>query len=215
MDKHISELIYWQGRFENEKGNFVNAHYRKLMLDIAQEHDDSFLKGKIVADFGCGPRGSLAWTTAPARRIGIDVLVPFYLDCFGECMLKHEMDYITSTERLIPLPAASVDVLFTINSLDHVANLDEMANEILRILKPGGLFFASFNLNEPANDAEPQCLSEEILRKHLFKRIDIKSYRIALKNEKETYKNFQENRILTRNRPDKPCILWASGIKRN
>lgn len=193
----------------------MNTHYRTLMLDIAQEHDDSFLKGKIVADFGCGPRGSLAWTTAPARRIGIDVLVPIYFECFGECMLKHEMDYVTSTERYIPLPTASVDALFTINSLDHVSNLEEMASEILRILKPGGLFLASFNLNEPANDAEPQCFDEEILRKHILKHLNVKSYRIALKNEHDTYKNFRDKRLFTRNHIDKHCILWVSGTKRD
>ena len=58
MEKHFFELAYWQERFLIEIGNLANDHYRKLMLGIAQEKDDSFLAGKIVADFGCGPRGS-------------------------------------------------------------------------------------------------------------------------------------------------------------
>ncbi len=210
MEKHFFELAYWQERFLIENGNLANDHYRKLMLGIAQEKDDSFLAGKIVADFGCGPRGSLAWTTTPARRIGIDVLIPAYLDSFGECMLKHGMEYVTSTERIIPLPAASVDVLFTINSLDHVDNLGEMADELFRIIKPGGLFLASFNLNEPPSGAEPQCFDEETLRLHIFKRLNIKSYRIALKNRHDTYKNMYDNKII-KNMPEKPCILWMSG----
>ena len=101
MDKKCEhELNYWQGRFKADNGNFGNTHYRKLMLAIAQESDDNFLKGKIVADFGCGPRGSLAWTDSPSRRIGIDVLVPIYLDFFGECMLGHGMDYRKYAESL-------------------------------------------------------------------------------------------------------------------
>ncbi len=31
------------------------------MLAIAKREDDEFLSNKIVADFGCDPRGSLAW----------------------------------------------------------------------------------------------------------------------------------------------------------
>jgi SAM-dependent methyltransferase len=215
MDKkHRHELGYWLGRFKAENRNFRNAHYRELMLGIAQEGDDNFLKGKIVADFGCGPRGSLAWTGTPARRIGIDVLVPVYLEFFSKCMLSHEMDYITSTERIIPLPSASIDVLFSINSLDHVHNLDNMASEMLRILKPDGLFLASFNLNEPASCAEPQCLDEELLKKCLFKFLDMKSYRIALKDEQDTYKNLHYNSLLKGNMPEKRVILWISAIKK-
>jgi len=40
---------------------FANARYERLMLAMAEEPDDTFLKGKIVTDFGCGPIGSLTW----------------------------------------------------------------------------------------------------------------------------------------------------------
>ena len=44
------------------------------MLAMAEEPTADFLAGKIVAAFGCGPRGSLVWAPNALLRIGIDVL---------------------------------------------------------------------------------------------------------------------------------------------
>jgi SAM-dependent methyltransferase len=40
--------------------------------------------------------------------------------------------------RKIPLPDQSVDVIFSSNVLEHVANLDEISDEFRRVLKPNG-----------------------------------------------------------------------------
>src|SRR5436853_5907059 len=70
--KHQAEIAYWRNEWTG--GKFHNDYYRRTMLGLAGETDDFFLRGKIVADFGCGPQGSLAWATAARLRIGIDVL---------------------------------------------------------------------------------------------------------------------------------------------
>lgn len=165
-DKYDGELAFWISRYRAEGQNFKNDHYERLFLEIAGEQDDSFLKGKVVADFGCGPRGSLAWTSAPSCKIGIDVLVNRYMRLFS-CMKKHGMIYVNCDEYVIPIPDSYVDVLSTINSLDHVFNLKEMLEEIARIIKPGGILLASFNMNEPKTVEEPQTLIEETLLKNL------------------------------------------------
>ena len=59
--KNGGELSYWKSRFEIDNGQFKNSHYKRLMLGMANEQTDGLVKGKIVADFGCGPRGSLTW----------------------------------------------------------------------------------------------------------------------------------------------------------
>jgi len=63
--KRDEELLYWSNRFAAEGQMFSNAHYKELMLSIAEEENDSFLTNKVVADFGCGPRGSLNWIKTP------------------------------------------------------------------------------------------------------------------------------------------------------
>jgi hypothetical protein len=54
-DRH--ELDFWRSRYKIDGGVFVNSHFEKCMLQMAEEKDDSFLAGKVVADFGCGPKG--------------------------------------------------------------------------------------------------------------------------------------------------------------
>jgi len=212
--KYESELQYWINCFAKEGGRFNNGHYADRCLRMAEEQDDAFLKGKIVADFGCGPRGSLAWTTAPALRIGIDVLATAYLNCFGPCMLEHGMVYVTSTESIIPLPSSSVDVLFTLNAMDHVNSLSAMASEVLRVLKTDGLFIGSFNLHEPATPCEPQTLTETLLRKELLRHLHVASYRLALMHPKSPYKFMIENRLATTCDPNEKYVLWVKGTKK-
>lgn len=176
-DKYISELNFWKSQYQNENGSFENGWYKRDMLAIAGENSDAFVRGKVVADFGCGPRGSLTWATLAKDRIGIDVLTEVYKLNFD--LSAHSMRYLKSTEDSIPLPRHSVDILFTLNAMDHVVDFSTMCKELLRILRPGGEFIASFNLNEPPSPTEPQCLTEKLVKQHLLSFLRIKSYRLA------------------------------------
>lgn len=212
--KYDSEIAYWKERFQEGGGKFENAHYKKLMLDIAQETDDTFLKGMIVADFGCGPRGSLTWTNKPIIKLGIDVLARDYLENFGEELIKQNMIYVTSSEDRIPVPNEFVDYLFTINSLDHVDHLEQISKELLRILKKGGTLLASFNLNEPKTECEPQTLTEEIIQDKILQYFEIDSYRVACKNKEGTYLNMWNNDLVDSLKDNEMGVLWVRGRKK-
>lgn len=168
--KHRAEISYWRARHRTEGGRLANDHYRRLMLAMAAEADEAFLTDRVVADFGCGPRGSLAWVPSARLRIGIDVLASRYADAFPNDIRSHGMLYVTSTEQRIPMPDACVDVMFTLNALDHCRNLDAMCREIVRVIRPGGQLIGSFNLHEPPTAAEPQTLTEELLDELLLHR---------------------------------------------
>lgn len=174
--KYAHELSYWMGRWYSERKGLSNAHYERLMLSIAGESDARFLNGKVVADFGCGPRGSLCWATAAKERIGIDVLAHAYRR-FG--IERHNMRYVQCTERSVPLPANSVDVLFTLNAMDHVDSFVQMSREVVRVLGPCGEFIGSLNLDEPPTTCEPQTLTEDVVREHLLNHLEVVSYRTA------------------------------------
>lgn len=155
------------------------------MLSMAEETGDGFLTGKIVADFGCGPRGSLAWAGSALLRIGIDALADRYADEFTDDITSHGMIYLKSTEKVIPLPSGFVDVMFTLNAIDHVDNFSAMCNEIVRVLKPGGQFIGSLNLEGPPSLAEPQQLNEKVIKENLLSKLQVESYRITEKGPKE------------------------------
>lgn len=177
--KYHSALNFWKSRIKQDNGIFKNSHFRRIMLEMAQENDENFLKGKIVADFGCGPRGSLVWASSALMRIGIDVLADVYAEHFKDNIISHGMIYVTSTETVIPLSSNYVDVLYTLNAIDHVDDFKMMSEEVIRIIKIGGELIASFNLEEPPTRTEPQTLSEEIIKKYLLNYFEIKSYRVA------------------------------------
>jgi SAM-dependent methyltransferase len=172
--KYQSELSYWRRQWSLMQ--FENEYYRGTMLDMAGQSDDEFLRDKIVADFGCGPQGSLLWAASAKVRIGIDVLA----DAYGEFNIRsHNMVYVTSTENMIPLPSNYVDVMFTLNAVDHVSYFRQMCSELVRVLAPGGLFIGVFNLGEPPTFSEPQTLSEALIDRALLSRLDVQHRRVA------------------------------------
>jgi SAM-dependent methyltransferase len=212
LKKHVEELSFWKSRLEIDKGTFANAHYEKLLLGMAEEPNDNFLKGKVVADFGCGPRGSLVWARSANLRIGIDVLADVYAEEFTENIIAHQMIYLKSTEKVIPLPSDFVDVMFTLNAIDHVDNFSAMCSEIIRVIKPGGFFIGSFNLEELPSPCEPQQLDEKKIKDNLLSKLEIKSYRITKKGpEDDLYSPFFTNSLSYE--PGQEGYLWVKAMK--
>ncbi len=211
-DRYEAELEFWKSRHALDGGRFHNGSYRRLMLAMAEEDDDGFIAGKIVADFGCGPRGSLAWAGAAAVRIGIDVLADRYADAFSDNLVEHAMLYVKSTERVIPLPSGFVDVMFTLNAIDHVADFPRMCDEIVRVMKPGGDLVASFNLEEPPTVCEPQRLTERAIKASLLDRLRVRSYRITRKGpESDVYAPFFDGTLSYE--PGQEGVLWVRAVK--
>ena len=213
MPKYFSELRYWKKVYSNEDKSFENSFYKKYFLQISNEADISFLNDKIVVDFGSGPRGTMKWITNSRLNIGIDVLADKYVKHFGKDMINHNMLYITSTEHYIPIYDNFADIVFSINSLDHVDNFPTMCSEIIRILKPNGLFIGSFNLNEPASSSEPQNLTEKKIKKYLLKYFEIQDYRIS-----NFYEGENRYQLLFENKEKydglNPAALWVRAKKR-
>lgn len=166
LNKYEGELSFWKAYYI--QNGFDNSVYEKMMLNIMGETDDSSFEGKVVADFGCGPQGTLVWTDKPKTKIGIDVLATRYFEEFPSELQKHDMIYVQSSENVIPIASDYVDYLITINSLDHVYNLDLIAKELKRILKSNGILLAAFNLNEPETECEPQKLTINKLNDELL-----------------------------------------------
>jgi SAM-dependent methyltransferase len=169
--KHQAELDFWLMRFAREGNSFVNANYEVSMREMARKLPANFYEGKTVVDFGCGPCGTLQWLSKKSFCIGVDVLVDGYLANFESDMKNHNMAYVPSSETYIPLPDQSADIVLTMNSMDHVDKLGPMCEELLRVLKPGGMLLGSFNLDEEPTPTEPLVLTEALLQQHLFSKL--------------------------------------------
>lgn len=87
VNKYWAEMRFWRKKRFAEGGRFRNDHYEGLLLALADQHDETFVSGKVVADFGCGPAGTLTWAGSAALRIGIDVLADRFADEFQSDIL--------------------------------------------------------------------------------------------------------------------------------
>jgi SAM-dependent methyltransferase len=100
----------------------------------------SSLSGEIVLDIGGGPGYfANAFTRAGARYAGLEPDA-------GELTAREGVAGNTLRASGLDLPVAdrTVDVAFSSNVLEHVPDPRRMAEEMLRITRPGGLVFLSW-----------------------------------------------------------------------
>ena len=102
-------------------------------------------KDKTVLELGCN-RGYLLNSFLQHENftaIGAD-LVSYYLKearrDYGDII-----QFIQTTPTSIPLPDNSVDIVYTIDTVEHLSQPKEIFMEVLRVLKPGGQFLVHFN----------------------------------------------------------------------
>lgn len=88
------------------------------------------------------------------NRIGIDPLIHDYYKLNGGT-LQHKMKYVCANSENMPFPNETFDYIFSLNSLDHVDDLDETISEIKRVLKIGGLFSCLVDANHDPTPCEP------------------------------------------------------------
>ena len=127
--------------------------------EVARTVDGVSLAGKTVVDIGCGSGGAtvaLVRDHGAGRVIGIDVEAPV---C-ARARARVERDGLTDhiDIRLVspgPLPFddGSVDIVFSKDSIVHIADKETLAADVFRVLLPGGWFVASDWLI--AHDREP------------------------------------------------------------
>jgi len=149
--KADAEFEFWRNTRETSGGALSNDHYEQLFTDQFGL-TRAFFVGKRILDIGCGPRGSLEWATEAARRVGLDPLADRYLDLGID---EHAMEYCSARAESIPFPDESFEIVSSLNSLDHVDDLDATLNEITRVLVPDGSFLLEVEFGHRPTDTEP------------------------------------------------------------
>jgi SAM-dependent methyltransferase len=98
------------------------------------------VEGLTVVDVGGGPgHYARAFREAGARCILVDVDLDEIRARGADAR-----DTVVGTAAQMPLPDASVDLVFSSNMLEHVRDPDQVRDELARVLKPGGLFVLSY-----------------------------------------------------------------------
>jgi SAM-dependent methyltransferase len=100
------------------------------------------LQGKMLLDVGGGPGFFAdAFRDLGARYVGLDAEV-------GELSLHGRevaQDTVLGSGMALPFATGSVDVCYSSNVLEHVSRPELMADEMVRVTRPGGTIFLSYN----------------------------------------------------------------------
>ena len=160
--KHINELKFWSGKVSQE-GILENSFYETFYVSDFGINPEEY-DGKAILDIGCGPRGSLEWADMAKLRIGLDPLVNEYYKLDGGTLF-HKMHYIRGYSEDMPFPDEMFDFVFSINSLDHVDDVDETISEIKRVLKVGGTCGIIVDANHKPTVNEPITIDLDLKNK--------------------------------------------------
>lgn len=117
------------------------------------------LAGRTVIDIGCGSGGAtiaLVSEHGAGRVIGIDVEEPVCRHA------RRRVERLGLADRIeirlvapgpLPFDDAAADIVFSKDSIVHIADKEALAADVFRVLRPGGWFVASDWLI--AHDGEP------------------------------------------------------------
>ncbi|MBC2934430.1 class I SAM-dependent methyltransferase [Nocardioides sp. zg-1228] len=136
----LSRSLHLFREFRHEQSDparFYTALARDSALQVSQYHD---LHGQLMLDVGGGPGYfRQAFESAGASYVALDADA-------GELAGTGEIDARTvlGSGMQLPFRDASVDVCYSSNVLEHVEQPWRMAEEMVRVTRPGGLVFISY-----------------------------------------------------------------------
>ena len=120
--------------------------------EIAYEHCHryafarQFARGRRVLDAACGVGyGSALMADTAADVLGIDIDAGVVADAVASYASRRNLRFETASVTAIPLPDASVDLVVSFETIEHIGADDQlrMLAEFARVLAPGGLLILS------------------------------------------------------------------------
>jgi ubiquinone/menaquinone biosynthesis C-methylase UbiE len=102
------------------------------------------------------------------------------------------MKYVAAPSEAMPFESGHFDVVCSLNSLDHVADLDRTIAEIKRVCRAGGLFLLISEVNHRPTPTEPIEYSWDITSRfvHAFEMLAEKRFEMG--DRQDAYTQIRE-----------------------
>lgn len=118
-------------------GNLLLEHVHRYLFACR------FVQDRQVLDIACGEGFGANILARTARSvIGVDIDESAIRHAEDKYRLQH-LSFLTGSVTAIPLAAASIDVVVSFETIEHVDAHDAMLAEIKRVLRPGGVLIMS------------------------------------------------------------------------
>jgi SAM-dependent methyltransferase len=131
--------------------------------------------GKRVLDCACGEGyGSMLLAGVAASVIGVDIDGPAIRHAAARYGEQANLGFVQGSCTKLPIRSASVDLLVSFETIEHLAEQEMMLAEFARVLGPGGvLVLSSPNKREygQAHDAVNRFHVRELTREELASRL--------------------------------------------
>ena len=117
--------------------------------EIAAILEGSDIAGLLVLDIGCGIGGcdlELVQRHGAGRVIGIDIEPQLVARCDDLAVahgLSDRLEFRLVEPGPLPFEDASFDCVFSKDAMIHIPDKEALFAEVLRVLRPGGIFLAS------------------------------------------------------------------------
>jgi SAM-dependent methyltransferase len=122
----------------NAKGEMWYEHWHRYHYLLP------LVAGKRVVDVACGEGyGSALMSRTAARVSGVDISADAVAHARGAYADRGNLEFIEGSCLKLPFDAASVDVLVSFETIEHIHEQAEFLDEIKRVLKPDGVLILS------------------------------------------------------------------------
>ena len=121
-----------------EQGKIRLEHYHRYatILDL--------VAGKTVLDVACGEGyGSAMLSQSAASVTGVDISAEAVRHASNSYHLRTNLRYLEGSATALQLPDACFDVVVSFETIEHLAEQEEMLAELRRVLRPDGVLVIS------------------------------------------------------------------------
>ncbi|WP_051293598.1 glycosyltransferase [Pseudoduganella violaceinigra] len=121
-----------------EQGKIRLEHYHRYATIL------EMVAGKVVLDVACGEGyGSAMLSQSAATVTGVDISAEAVRHAANTYRLRDNLRYQQGSATALPFADASFDVVVSFETIEHLAEQEEMLAEIRRVLRPEGFVVIS------------------------------------------------------------------------
>ncbi len=126
----------------------------------------SWVAGKTVLDAACGEGYGSAFLSQVAGQVtGVDLSATAIAHARNRYGANRNLDYLEASATKLPLPDASMDVVVSFETIEHLQEQEAMLAEFRRVLRPDGFLILSAP-NRLVYSDEKNYRNEHHVREH-------------------------------------------------